>query len=132
MDHLFTKLLGHICNQETNKAVDLVVANPILIIMKDDKLHLSPLQHTLFNQAPFNIISTFVSHWLLLEDLQSLTEIQLVHLACKHNATFDVIHYLLALSPASWKMRNSKGYTPLMLALYNKLDEDILLYKTEI
>jgi hypothetical protein len=69
-----------------------------------------------------------------------------VHLACEHNATFDVIRYLLALSPESWKTKNStgytpfmialspeswkmknlKGYTPFMLALSNKLDEDIL------
>jgi hypothetical protein len=126
MDHLFTKLLAHIRNQETNEAVDMVVANPILITMEDDELHLSPLQHALFNQAPFNVISTFVSHWLLLEDLHSLTEMQLMHLACKHNATFDIVHYLSSLFPASWKMRNSKGYTPFMLALYNKLDKDIL------
>jgi hypothetical protein len=117
MDLLFTKLLAHIHNQETNEAVDLVVANPILITMEDDELHLYPLQHALFNQAPCNVISTFVSHWLLLEDLYSLTEMQLVHLACKHNATFDVIHYLLALSPESPKMKNLKGYTPFMLAL---------------
>jgi hypothetical protein len=126
MDHIFTKLLAHICNQETNKAVDMVVANPILITMEDHELHLSPLQHAMFNQAPFNVISTFVSHWLLLEDLYFLTEMQLMHLACKHNVMFDVIHYLLALSPASWKMRNSNGYTPFMLALYNKLNKDIL------
>ncbi|MCK7580967.1 MAG: ankyrin repeat domain-containing protein [Chromatiales bacterium] len=94
--------------------------------MEDDELHLSPLQHALFNQAPFNVISTFVSHWLLLEDLHSLTEMQLVHLACKHNATFDVIRYLLALSPESWKTKNSNGYTPFMIALSKKLDEDIL------
>jgi hypothetical protein len=108
MDLLFTKLLAHLRNQETNKAVDLVVANPILIMMEDDELHLSPLQHALFNQAPFNVISTFVSHWLLLEDLHSLTEMQLVHLACEHNVTFDVIRYLLALYPESWKTKNSK------------------------
>jgi hypothetical protein len=101
MDDLFTKLLAHIRNQETNEAVDMVIAKPILITMEDDKLHLSLLQHTLFNQAPFNIIS-FVSHWLLLEDLHSLTEMQLVHMACGHNATFDVIHYLSLLFPASF------------------------------
>jgi hypothetical protein len=116
MDLLFTKLLVHIHNQESNEAVDLVVANLILITMEDNKLHLSPLQHALFNQAPFNVIYTFVLHWLLLEDLHTLTEMELVHLACEHNATFDVIHYLLALSPESWKMKNSKGYTPCMLA----------------
>jgi hypothetical protein len=104
----------------------MVVANPILITMEDNKLHLSPLQHTLFNQAPFNVISTFMSHWLLLEDLHSLTEMQLMHLACEHNVAFDVIRYLLALSIVSWKTRNSKGYTPFMLALYNKLNKDIL------
>jgi hypothetical protein len=126
MDHLFTKLLAHKHNQETNKAVDIVVANPILITMEDNELHLSLLQHALFNQAPFNVISTFVSHWLLLEDLHSLTEMQLMHLAWEHNATFDVICYLLALSPTSWKTRNSNGYTPFMLALSNKFDKDIL------
>jgi ankyrin repeat protein len=117
MDLLFTKLLAHLRNQESNKAVDVVVANPILITFEDNKLHLSPLHHALFNKAPFSIISTFVSHWFLLEDLHSLTEMQLVHLACKHNATFNVIHYLLALFPESWKTKNLKGYTPFMLAL---------------
>jgi hypothetical protein len=116
MDHLLTKLLAHICNQETNEAVDMVIANPILITMEDDELHLSPLQHALFNQALFNVISTFVSHWLLLEDLHSLTEMQLVHLACGHNATFDVINFLSFLFPASLTTRDYKGYTPFMLA----------------
>jgi hypothetical protein len=126
MKGLFTKLLAHICKQEWKEAVDLVVANPILIMMEDDKLQLSPLQHTLFNQAPFNIIFTFVSHWLLLADLHSLTEMELLHLACKHNATFDVIRYLLSLSPESWKTKNSTSYTPFMIALSKKLDKDIL------
>jgi hypothetical protein len=117
MDHLFTKLLAHICNQETNKAVEMVIAYPILITMEDDELHLSPLHHTLFNQAPFYVISTYVAHWLLLEDLHSLTEMQLVHLACVHNAPFDVIHYLSSLFPGSLTTRNYKGYTPFMLAL---------------
>jgi hypothetical protein len=126
MDHLFTKLLAHICNQETNEAVDMVIAYPILITMKDDKLHLSPLHHALFNQAPFYVIHTFVAHWLLLEDLHSLTEMQLVHLACVHNAPFNIIYYLSSLFPASLTTRNSKGYTPLMLALWDKLDKDII------
>jgi hypothetical protein len=126
MDLLFTKLLAHICNQESKEAVDLVVANPILITFEDNELHLSPLHHALFNKAPFYIISNFVPHWLLLEDLHSLTEMQLVHLACKHNATFDVICYLLAIFPESWKTKNSKGYTPFMIALSKKLNEDIL------
>jgi ABC-type enterochelin transport system permease subunit len=126
MDHLFTKLLVHICNQETNEAVDMAKANLILITMEDNKLHLSPLQHALFNQAPFNIISTFMSHWLLLEDLHSLAEMQLVHLACGHNATFDIIHYLSSFFPASLTMRDYKEYTPFMLTLYNKLNEDII------
>jgi hypothetical protein len=127
MDHLFTKFFAPATrNQETNKAVDMVIANPILITMEDDELHLSLLQQALFNQAPFNIISTFVCHWLLLEDLHSLTEMQLVHLACEHNVTFDVIQCLSSLFPASWIMRDSKGYTPFMHALYNKLDKDIL------
>jgi ankyrin repeat protein len=125
-DLLFTKLLAYIHNQETNKAVDLVVANPILITFEDDELHLSPLHHALFNKAPFYVISTFVSHWLLLEDLHSLTEMQLVHLACKHNVTFNVIRYLLSLSPESWKTKNSTGYTPFMIALSKKLNKDIL------
>jgi hypothetical protein len=127
MDHLFTKFLAHIRNQETNKAVEMVIAYPILITMEDDELHLSPLHHALFNhQAPFYVISTFVAHWLLLEDLYSLTEMQLVHLACMHNAPFNVIHYLSSLFPASLTARNSKGYTPFMLALWDKLDKDII------
>jgi hypothetical protein len=113
-------------NQESNEAVDLVVANPILITFEDNELHLSPLHHALFNKAPFYVISNFVSHWLLLEDLHSLTEMQLVHLACEHNATFDVIHYFSAIFPESWKTKNSKGYTPFMIALSEKLKEDIL------
>jgi hypothetical protein len=116
----------HIRNQETNEAVEMVIAYPILITMEDDKLHLSPLHHALFNQAPFYVISTFVVHWLLLEDLHSLTEMQLVHLACMHNAPFDVICYLSSLFPASLTMRNSEGYTPFMLALWDKLDKDII------
>jgi hypothetical protein len=126
MDLLFTKLLAHIREQEWKEAVDLVVANLILIMMEDDELQLSPLQHALFNQAPFNVIFTFVQHWLLLEDLHSLTEMELVHLACKHKAKFNVIRYLLSLSPESWKMKNSTGYTPFMIALSKKLNEDIL------
>jgi hypothetical protein len=51
---------------------------------------------------------------------------QLVHLACKHNATFDVICYLLSLSPESWKTKNSTGYTLFMIALSKKLNKDIL------
>jgi hypothetical protein len=71
MDILFTMLLAHIRKQESKEAADLVVANPILITFEDDELHLSPLHHALFNKAPFYIISTFVSHWLLLENLHS-------------------------------------------------------------
>jgi hypothetical protein len=51
---------------------------------------------------------------------------QLVRLACKHHATFDVIHYLLSLFPESWTTKNSNGYTPFMIALSKQLDEDIL------
>jgi ankyrin repeat protein len=126
MDLLFIKLLVHLRNQESKEAVDLVVANPIMITFEDDELHLSPLHHALFNKAPFNIISTFVSHWLLLKDWHSLTEMELVHLACKHHATFNVIPYLSALFPDSWKTKNSNGYTPFMIALSKQLDEDIL------
>jgi hypothetical protein len=95
MNLLFTKLLAHIRNQESKEAFDLVVANPILITFEDDELHLSPLHHALFNKASFDVISTFVSHWLLLKDLHSLREMELVHLACEHHATFNVIRYLL-------------------------------------
>jgi hypothetical protein len=109
MDLLFTMLLAHIRKLEWKEAVDLVVANPILITFEDDELHLSPLHHALFNKAPFYIISTFISHWLLMEDLHSLTEMQLVHLACEHHVTFDLIRYLSALSPESWKTKNSNG-----------------------
>jgi hypothetical protein len=104
----------------------MVIANPILITMEDNELHLSPLQHALFNKAPFYVISTFVSHWLLLEDLHSLTEMQLVHLACVHHAPFDVIHYLSSLFPDSLTMKNCKGYIPFMIALYKKLDKNII------
>jgi hypothetical protein len=131
MDHLFTKLLAHTCNQETNEAVEMVIAYPVLITMEDDELHLSPLHHALFNQAPFNIISTFMAHWLLLEDLHSLTEMQLVHLACAHNAPFYVIWYLSSLFPASLTTWNSKGYTPFMLALWDKLNEDIIRFLSD-
>jgi hypothetical protein len=126
MDLLFTTLLAHIRKLEWKEAVDLVVANPILITLSDDELHLSPLHHALFNKANFYVISTFVSHWLLKEDLHSLTEMQLVHLACEQHATFDVIRYLSALSPEAWKTKNSNGYTPFMIALSKQLDEDIL------
>jgi hypothetical protein len=119
-------LLAHICNQETNNAVEMVIVYPILITMEDDKLHLSPLHHALFNQAPFYGISTFMAHWLLLEDLHSLTEMQLVHLACMHNVPFDVICYLSSLFSALLTTRNYKGYTPFMLALWDKLDKDII------
>jgi hypothetical protein len=94
--------------------------------MEDDELHWSPLQHALLHKAPFYVISTFVSHWLLLEDLQSLTEMQLVHLACVHNAPFDVIRYLSSLFPESLTMRNDKGYTPFMLALEDQLNDNII------
>ena len=108
MEHLFTKLLAHLCNEETNEAVEMVIAYPILITMEDDELRLSPFHHALFNKAPFHVISNFVAHWLLLEDLHSLTEMQLVHLACGHNATFDIIHYLSSLFPASLTTRECK------------------------
>jgi hypothetical protein len=65
--------------------------------MEDDELHCSPVHHAFFNQAPFNVISTFVAHWLLLEDLPSLTEMQLVHLTYGHNAPFNIIHYFSSL-----------------------------------
>jgi hypothetical protein len=126
MDLLFTMLLAHIHKQESKEAVDLVVANLILITFEDNELHLSPLHHALFNKAPFYIISTFVSHWLLLENLHSLREMQLVHLACKHHAMFDIIHYLLSLFPESWTTKNSNGYTPFMITLSKQLNEDIL------
>jgi hypothetical protein len=67
--------------------------------MEDDELCLSPLHQALFNKVPFFIISTFVDHWLLLEALQSLSEMQLVHLACIHNALYNVVHYLSSLFP---------------------------------
>jgi hypothetical protein len=59
---------------------------------------------------------------------------QLVHLACEHHATFDVIRYLSALFPESWKTKNSNGYTPFMIALSEKLDDDILyiLYDSDM
>ena len=126
MDLLFTTLLAHMRKLEWKEAVDLVVANPILITFEDDELHLSPLHHALFNKAPFYVISTFVSHWLLLKDLHSLREMELVHLACEHHATFDIIHYLLSLFPESWTTKNLNGYTPFMIALSKQLDEDIL------
>ena len=126
MDLLFTTLLAHMRELKWQEAVDLVVENPILITLEDDELHLSPLHHALMNKANFYVISTLVSHWLLKEDLHSLTEMQLVHLACEHKASFDVIRYLLSLSPEAWKTKNSKGYTPFMIALSNQLDEDIL------
>jgi ankyrin repeat protein len=67
-----------------------------------------------------------VAHWLLLKDLHSLTEMQLVHLACMHNAPFNVVRYLSSLFPGSLTTKNKKGYTPFMIALWNKLDEDII------
>jgi proteasome lid subunit RPN8/RPN11 len=67
-----------------------------------------------------------MDHWLLLEDLQFLSEMQLVHLACIHNAPFDVIHCLSSLFPGSLTLKNNKGYTPLMYALEKKRDEDII------
>jgi hypothetical protein len=51
---------------------------------------------------------------------------QLVHLACVHNALFNIIHYLSSLFPASLITRNSKGYTLFMLTLWDKLDKDII------
>jgi hypothetical protein len=98
MKHQFTKLLAHTRNEETNKAVEMVRRDPVLITMEDNKLRLCPLYHALFNKAPFYVTSTFVDHWLLLEDLQSLSETQLlVHLACIHNAPFNVVRYLPSL-----------------------------------
>jgi ankyrin repeat protein len=126
MKHQFTNLLAHIRNEETNKDVEMVKCNPVLITMEDEELRLCLLHHALFNKAPFYVISTFVDHWLLLEDLQSLSEMQLVHLACIHNEPFDVIHYLSSLFPESLTSKNIMGYTPLIYALEKKRDEDII------
>jgi hypothetical protein len=51
---------------------------------------------------------------------------QLVHLACVHHAPFDVIHYSSSLFPDSLTMKNCKGYIPFMIALYKKLDKNII------
>jgi hypothetical protein len=120
------QVAAHLRNEETNEAVEMVRAYPVLITMEDDELGYNPLHHALFNKAPFHVISNFVAHWLLFEDLHSLTEMQLVHLACMHNAPFDVIHYLSSLFPGSLTTKNKKGYTPFMIALWNKVDEDII------
>jgi hypothetical protein len=80
----------------------------------------------LFNKAPFYVISTLLDHWLLLKDLQSLSEMQLVHLACIHNAPFDIICYLSSLFPGSLTSKNIMRYTPLMYTLEKKRNEDII------
>jgi hypothetical protein len=126
MDHLFIKFLLHIRNEETKETIEMLKANPYLIAFKDDEMRLSPLHHALFNKAPFFIISTFVDYWLLLEDFQSLSDMQLVHLACIHNVPYNVIHYLSSLFHGSLTLKHNKGYTPFMHALEKKLDEDFI------
>jgi hypothetical protein len=79
------KLLGHLCQKEWS-VVEMMVKSDRTFHRMQDHNRLLPLDHAIINNAPYNVIETFVEEWSKFDNLDFIHEVHVLHFACYMHA----------------------------------------------